>query len=128
MNGTGVKGTEERQPEVLPRVGAPLHDRVVVRRFEPGDKKGSIIIPDQAKEKSYEGEVVAVGPGRYAHEFGGLKRVPLDVRPGDRVVFGKYSGSEIVIDGESYLILREEEIHLILNRDFRIEDREFLDV
>ncbi len=85
----------------------PLHDRVVVRRIEEKESiKGGIIIPDSAKEKQHEGEVIAVGAGK--REKG--ERVPLDVKPGDRVLFGKYSGTEIKIDDEELLILREEEI------------------
>jgi chaperonin GroES len=85
----------------------PLHDRVIVRRIEDKETvKGGIIIPDSAKEKPQEGEVIAVGAGK--REKG--ERVPLDVVVGDRVLFGKYGGSEIKIDGEELLILREEEI------------------
>ena len=85
----------------------PLHDRVVVKRIEEKESiKGGIIIPDSAKEKPQEGEVIAVGAGK--REKG--ERVPLDVNVGDRVLFGKYGGSEIKIDGEELLILREEEI------------------
>jgi len=85
----------------------PLHDRVIVRRIEEKETlKGGIIIPDSAKEKPQEGEVIAVGAGK--REKG--ERIPLDVVVGDRVLFGKYSGSEIKIDGEELLILREEEI------------------
>jgi chaperonin GroES len=85
----------------------PLHDRVVVRRIEEKESvKGGIIIPDSAKEKQQEGEVIAVGAGK--REKG--ERVPLDVKPGDRVLFGKYSGTEIKIEDEDLLILREEEI------------------
>jgi chaperonin GroES len=85
----------------------PLHDRVIVRRIEDKESvKGGIIIPDSAKEKPQEGEVIAVGAGK--REKG--ERVPLDVVVGDRVLFGKYGGSEIKIDGEELLILREEEI------------------
>jgi chaperonin GroES len=85
----------------------PLHDRVVVRRIEEKESiKGGIIIPDSAKEKQQEGEVIAVGAGK--REKG--ERIPLDVKPGDRVLFGKYSGTEIKIDDEELLILREEEI------------------
>ena len=85
----------------------PLHDRVVVRRIEEKESvKGGIIIPDSAKEKQQEGEVIAVGAGK--REKG--ERVPLDVKPGDRVLFGKYSGTEIKIEDEELLILREEEI------------------
>jgi chaperonin GroES len=85
----------------------PLHDRVIVKRIEEKETvKGGIIIPDSAKEKPQEGEVIAVGAGK--REKG--ERIPLDVNAGDRVLFGKYSGSEIKIDGEEYLILREDEI------------------
>jgi chaperonin GroES len=85
----------------------PLHDRVVVRRLEEKETaKGGIIIPDTAKEKPQEGEVMAVGAGKM--EKG--RRIPLDVKAGDRILFGKYSGSEIKIDDQEYLILREEEI------------------
>jgi chaperonin GroES len=85
----------------------PLHDRVLVRRLEEKETaKGGIIIPDTAKEKPHEGEVMAVGAGKI--EKG--KRVPLDVKMGDRILFGKYTGNDITIDGQEYLILREEEI------------------
>ena len=85
----------------------PLHDRVIVRRIEEKETvKGGIIIPDSAKEKPQEAEVIAVGAGK--REKG--ERIPLDVNVGDRGLFGKYSGSEIKIDGEELLILREEEI------------------
>ena len=85
----------------------PLHDRVLVRRLEEKESvKGGIIIPDTAKEKPQEGEVIAVGNGR--REKG--KLIPLDVKPGDRVLFGKYGGNDIKIDGEEYMILREDEI------------------
>ena len=86
---------------------APLHDRVLVRRLEEKETaKGCIIIPDTAKEKPQEGEVIAVGAGKI--EKG--KRVPLDVRAGDRILFGKYTGNDITLDGEEFLILREEDI------------------
>ena len=85
----------------------PLHDRVLVRRLEEKEVvKGGIIIPDSAKEKPQEGEVIAVGNGR--REKGEL--IPLDVKPGDRILFGKYSGNDIKIDDEEYLILKEDEI------------------
>ena len=85
----------------------PLHDRVLVRRLEERETaKGGIIIPDTAKEKPQEGEVMAVGAGKI--EKG--KRVPLDVKVGDRILFGKYTGNDITIDDQKYLILREEEI------------------
>src|SRR6202030_2197491 len=85
----------------------PLHDRVLVRRLEERETaKGGIIIPDTAKEKPQEGEVMAVGAGKI--EEG--KRIPLDVKTGDRILFGKYTGSDITIDEQEYLILREDEI------------------
>lgn len=85
----------------------PLHDRVLVRRLEEKEVvKGGIIIPDTAKEKPQEGEVIAVGSGR--REKGEI--IPLDVKPGDRILFGKYSGNDIKIDDEEYLILKEDEI------------------
>ena len=86
----------------------PLHDRVVLRRIDAEAKsKGGIIIPDNAKEKPQEGEVVAVGPGA-RDEKGTI--TPLDLRPGDRVLFGKWSGTEVKIDGEDLLILKESDI------------------
>jgi len=86
----------------------PLHDRVVVRRIEQEDRtKGGIIIPDTAKEKPMEGEIIAVGAGG-RDEKGNL--VPLDVKKGDRVLFGKWSGSEVKIDGEDLLIMKESDI------------------
>jgi len=86
----------------------PLHDRVVVRRIEAEEKtKGGIIIPDTAKEKPQEGEVIAVGPGA-RDENGNIQ--PLDVRAGDRVLFGKWSGTEVRIDGEDLLIMKESDI------------------
>ena len=85
----------------------PLHDRVLVRRLEEKETaKGGIIIPDTAKEKPHEGEVIAIGAGKM--EKG--QRVPLDVKIGDRILFGKYTGNDIKIDDQEYLILREEDI------------------
>jgi chaperonin GroES len=93
----------------------PLHDRVVVRRLEGEEKtKGGIIIPDTAKEKPQEGEVVAVGPG--ARDESG-KLVPLDVKAGDRVLFGKWSGTEVRINGEDLLIMKESDIMGILEQE-----------
>ncbi|HEX4494302.1 MAG TPA: co-chaperone GroES [Thermoanaerobaculia bacterium] len=86
----------------------PLHDRVLVKRIEQEEQvRGGIIIPDSAKEKPQEAEVVAVGPGKLNDEG---KRSPMDVKEGDRVLTGKYSGSEIKVDGNEYVILREDEI------------------
>jgi chaperonin GroES len=90
----------------------PLHDRVLVKREEEGEEKiGGIIIPDTAKETPQRATVEAVGAGKVAEDG---KRIPLDVKKGDRVLFGKYSGNEVKIDGEDYLILREEDILAIL--------------
>ena len=92
----------------------PLHDRVVVKRIEQEDKtKGGIIIPDTAKEKPQEGEVIAVGPGA-RNEDGEL--IPLDVKAGDRVLFGKWSGTEVKIDGEELLIMKESDLLGILDK------------
>ncbi|MGF1462804.1 MAG: co-chaperone GroES [Maricaulaceae bacterium] len=86
----------------------PLHDRVVVRRIEEDAKtSGGIIIPDTAKEKPQEGEIVAVGPGARGDDN---ERVPLDVNAGDRILFGKWSGTEIKVDGEDLLIMKESDI------------------
>ncbi len=86
----------------------PLHDRVLVRRLEEKETvKGGIIIPDTAKEKPQEGEVIAVGAGKQNDKG---ERIPLDVKPGDRVLFGKYSGTDIKIEDEEYMILKEDEI------------------
>jgi chaperonin GroES len=90
----------------------PLHDRVIVKRVEEEEKtKGGIIIPDTAKEKPMEGEVVAVGNGKVL-ESG--ERSPLEVKKGDRILFGKYAGTDIKIDGEEHLILREDDIIAIV--------------
>ncbi len=92
----------------------PLHDRVIVKRIEEGEQiRGGIIIPDTAKEKPMEGEVIAAGDGKYKEDG---SRQPLDVKVGDRVLFGKYSGSEIKLDGEEFLIMREDEILGIIGR------------
>ncbi len=86
----------------------PLHDRVLVKRLEEKEtKKGGIIIPDTAKEKPQEGEIIAVGPGRVTDDG---KRQPMEVKVGDKILFGKYSGSEVKLDGEEYLIMREEDV------------------
>ncbi len=86
----------------------PLHDRVVVRRIDPETKSaGGIIIPDTAKEKPQEGEIIAVGPG--ARDEAG-KLIPLDVKAGDRILFGKWSGTEVKIDGEDLLIMKESDV------------------
>ena len=86
----------------------PLQDRVIVRRLEEEEKtKGGIIIPDTAKEKPQEGKVIAVGKGKVTEDG---KLIPLDVKAGDRILFGKYSGTEVKIEGEEHLIMREEDI------------------
>jgi len=90
----------------------PLHDRILVKREEEKEvKKGGIIIPDTAKEKPQEGEVIAVGNGKILDN--GTK-VPLDVKAGDKILFGKYSGTDIKIDGQEYLILREDEVLAVI--------------
>ena len=90
----------------------PLHDRILVKREEEKEvKKGGIIIPDTAKEKPQEGKVIAVGGGK-VNEDG--KKIPLDVKAGDKILFGKYSGTEIKIDGQEYLILREDEVLAVI--------------
>ena len=86
----------------------PLHDRVLVRRVEEqDDTHGSIIIPDTAKEKPQEGKVIAVGTGKVTEDG---KKLPLAVKEGDRILFGKYSGSEVKLDGQEYLIMKEEDV------------------
>jgi chaperonin GroES len=90
----------------------PLHDRILVRRLEEGEQKvGGIIIPDTAKEKPQQGKVVAVGNGKVKDDG---TRIALDVKDGDTILFGKYSGQEIKLDGEEFLIMREEEVLAIL--------------
>jgi chaperonin GroES len=92
----------------------PLHDRVIVKRIDEGEQvTGGIIIPETAKEKPQEGEVIAAGEGKYKPDG---SRQPMDVKAGDRVLFGKYTSSEIRVDGEEFLILREEEILGIVER------------
>jgi chaperonin GroES len=92
----------------------PLHDRVVVKRLEQEEQvRGGIIIPDTAKEKPQEAEVIAVGPGKLNDDG---KRSPMDVEKGDRILMGKYSGSEIKIEDDDYVILREDEILAVLER------------
>jgi chaperonin GroES len=105
---------EALRPQLVGQTGEkpmkfrPLHDRVVIRRIEGEEKtKGGIIIPDTAKEKPQEGEVIAAGPG--ARDESG-KLVPLDVKAGDRVLFGKWSGTEVKIDGEDLLIMKESDV------------------
>ena len=90
----------------------PLHDRIVVKREEEKEvKKGGIIVPDTAKEKPQEGKVIAVGHGRVTEDG---KKIPLDVKARDKILFGKYSGSEVKIDDEEYLIMKEEDVLAII--------------
>ncbi|HXG94641.1 MAG TPA: co-chaperone GroES [Blastocatellia bacterium] len=92
----------------------PLQDRVIIKRIEEQEQiRGGIIIPDTAREKPQEGEVIAVGEGK---KLDSGERVPLDVKEGDRVLFGKYAGTEIKLDGEEYLIMREDDILGIIER------------
>jgi chaperonin GroES len=91
----------------------PLHDRIIVQRLEEGEQKiGGIIIPDTAKEKPQQGKVIAAGAGK-AKDDG--KRIPMDVKAGDTILFGKYSGQEIKLDGEEYLIMREDEVLAVID-------------
>jgi len=90
----------------------PLHDRMLVERLEEREvKKGGIIVPDTAKEKPQEGKVIAVGNGKVSDDG---KKIPLDVKAGDKILFGKYSGSEVKLDDKEYLIMREEDVLAIL--------------
>ena len=92
----------------------PLHDRVILKRIDEGEQvRGGIIIPDSAKEKPQEGEVIAAGLGKYKEDG---SRQALDVKTGDRVLFGKYGGSEIKVDGEDLLMMREDEILGVITR------------
>ena len=91
----------------------PLHDRIIVQRIEEGEQRiGGIIIPDTAKEKPQQGKVIAAGAGKVKDDG---KRTPLDVKAGDLILFGKYSGQEIKLDGEEYLIMREDEVLAIID-------------
>jgi chaperonin GroES len=90
----------------------PLHDRIIVHRLEEGEQQiGRIIIPDTAKEKPQQGTVIAVGKGKVNDDG---RRIPLDVKAGDRILFGKYSGQEIKLDGEEYLIVKEDEVLAVI--------------
>ena len=90
----------------------PLHDRIIVKRIEEGEQKvGGIIIPDTAKEKPQQGKVIAAGSGKTKDDG---KRIPLDVKAGDTILFGKYSGQEIKIEGDEHLIMREDEVLAVL--------------
>ncbi len=86
----------------------PLHDRIIVQRIDEGEQKvGGIIIPDTAKEKPQQGKIIAVGPGKVSDEG---KKIPMELKKGDVVLYGKYSGTEVTIDGGEYLILRESDV------------------
>lgn len=90
----------------------PLHDRLVVKKLDDGEKtKGGIIIPDSAKEKPQQGEVLAVGNGKILNDG---EKIPLDVKVGDKILFSKYSGNDIKIDGEEYLIMREDDVQAVI--------------
>ena len=92
----------------------PLHDRIFVQRLEEGEQNiGGIIIPDSAKEKPQRGKVFAVGDGKVTDDG---ERRPLDVKDGDTILFGKYSGQEVTLDGEKYLIMREDEVLAVMDR------------
>jgi chaperonin GroES len=91
----------------------PLHDRIIVQRIEEGEQRiGGIIIPDSAKEKPQQGKVIAAGSGKIKDDG---KRQPLDVKAGDAILFGKYSGQEIKLEGEEYLIMREDEVLAVID-------------
>jgi chaperonin GroES len=95
----------------------PLHDRIIIQRLEEGEQKvGGIIIPDTAKEKPQQGKVIAAGNGKVNDDG---KRVPLDVKAGDLILFGKYSGQEIRLDGEDYLIVREDEVLAVIEDEMK---------
>jgi chaperonin GroES len=105
------KVTQKKEAQVAMKI-RPLHDRILVERLEEQEqKRGGIIIPDTAKEKPQEGKVIAAGNGKVGDDG---KKIPLDVKAGDKILFGKYSGSEVKIDDKEYLILREEDVLAIL--------------
>jgi chaperonin GroES len=99
----------------------PLHDRLIVQRLEEEEQRvGGIIIPDSAKEKPQQGRVIAAGNGKTTDEG---KRLPLDVKAGDTILFGKYSGQEIKLDGEEYLIMREEEVLAVIDESAKTKKK-----
>src|SRR5579862_4701161 len=112
----------DRRTSSVPKSGAPvamnlrpLHDRVIVRRLTEGEQKsGRIIIPDSAKEKPQRGEVIAAGAGKIKKDGG---RVPLDIKAGDMILFGKYTSQEVKLDGEEYLIMREDEVLAVIDAE-----------
>jgi chaperonin GroES len=108
-----LQSTHHNKEEVIMKV-RPLADRVLVRPLEENEvKKGSIIIPDTAKEKPMQGEVIEVGPGKITDEG---KKIPLDVKKGDRVLYGKYSGTEVTLGDTEHLILREADVLAIIEK------------
>ena len=99
----------------------PLHDRIIVHRLDEGEQQiGGIIIPDSAKEKPQQGTVIAAGNGKSKDDG---KRVPLDVKAGDRILFGKYSGQEIKLDGEDYFIMKEDDVLAVIDDESREEEQ-----
>ncbi|HTG13675.1 MAG TPA: co-chaperone GroES [Blastocatellia bacterium] len=99
----------------------PLQDRIIIRRIEEGEQiRGGIIIPDSAKEKPQEGEVIAVGAGK---KLDSGERVVMDVKEGDRVLFGKYAGTEVKLDDEEYLIMREDDILGVIEREAKAKGK-----
>ena len=110
---TCIEGGTRTMAKAMTMTLQPLHDRIVVQRIEEGEvRRGGLIIPDSAKEKPQEGKVLAVGKGTVTEDG---KKIPLDVKAGDRVLFGKYSGSEVTLDGEEYLIMKEDDVLGILS-------------
>ncbi len=107
-----AQATTRAMAQATPATLRPLHDRVLVKRLDEQDERhGNIIIPDTAKEKPQEGKVIAVGTGKMTEDG---KNMPLALKRGDRILFGKYSGSEVKLDGEEYLIMKEEDVLGIL--------------
>ena len=99
----------------------PLHDRIIVQRLDEGEQQvGGIIIPDSAKEKPQQGRILAVGDGKVTKDG---TRIAMDVRPGDVVLFGKYSGQDITIDGEDYLIVKEDEVLAVIESDATAQEK-----
>ena len=99
----------------------PLHDRIIVRRLDEGEQKiGGIIIPDSAKEKPQQGKILAVGDGKVSEDG---KRIAMDVQAGNVILFGKYSGQDIKIDGEDYLIVKEDEVLAVIDTDAADQER-----
>ncbi len=113
LPGIYKKALQKKYQEEIEKMKVkPLHDRVIVKRVDEEEKtKGGIIIPDTAKEKPVEGEIIAVGDGKVADDG---KKIALEVKAGDKVLFGKYAGTEIKIEGEEYLIMREDDIIAII--------------